>query len=168
MRVRSEEALHAFVDLALQSRLDPLANHGPLLSRNPVEILLDVGVDRLPEGDVEIRTRPFWMMRRERAILEMVDAPLFGQGYSGLVEQAPRPIAAGRDPAIDAERQGNQRVPEQGALYLGKRQDAFDLPAGLGIEELRAVPECLLDDGFPARTVKEGSLAAAGYKTVPS
>ena len=59
-------------------------------------------------------------------------------------------------------------MPEQEAFHLGKRQDTFDPAAGLGVEEISAVPKCPLDDGLPARAVEEGGFTATGHELVPA
>src|SRR5260221_11704047 len=107
------------------------------------------------------------MMSGERTILEMVDPPLLRQRLGGLSEHAPCPLAPRRNSAVDAKRQRNQRVPEQNAPHLGKRQDPLDPATGFSVEELGTMPERLFDDGLPSGAMEECGLGAAGYELVP-
>src|SRR5262249_3380179 len=154
--VGREKALHALVDLARQARLDSLAHHGALLARNLEHVALEVGIDRFPESDIQIRPLPVGMLRRAVAEFEVIDAAALRQIARRRLERAPRPLALGRNAAVDAERQPDERVPEQQTLHLGERQHAFDPAAGFGVEEMSLVPELPLDYGLPSGPGEEG------------
>src|SRR5262249_274174 len=97
----------------------------------------------------------------------MADAELLRQRHRCFVESGARLIARRGDGGVDAERQGDQRVPEQKALHFRERQDALDLSVGFCVEEGRAMRERALDYGLPARAVEEGGLRAGGNELVP-
>ena len=104
-RVGGKEAFHILVNFALQSGLDPLAHHGPLLARYGVEIAFYIGVDFFPERNIEIFVRPIGMADFQTAIFQVTDAESIRQGASGLVKRLPRRFALGYNAPIDAKRQ---------------------------------------------------------------
>jgi hypothetical protein len=59
-------------------------------------------------------------------------------------------------------------VPEEQALDLGERQDADDLPAALGEQVTRAMPEAALEDRAPAGAMEERRLAAVLDECLPA
>jgi hypothetical protein len=56
---------------------------------------------------------------------------------------------------VDAESRGDDRVPEQPAVYLHKWQNADDLSMALGVKIVRSVAEAPLYDVLPTRLVKK-------------
>ena len=85
------------------------------------------------------------------------------------VDQRPLGLRVARGgPAVDAERQRHERVTEQAALHLGKRENADDLAAALGQPIVRPVAEVVLEDAAPADAVEERRLRAAPHECVPA
>src|SRR5207244_3548442 len=123
-----------------QSGGDSLSHHRALLARNRVQRGLDVAADALPEGDIEVLLRPFGMLRRDAAVLEMPDAALLGEAPRRVVERLAGTLGLRGDAAVDAEGQRGEGMPEKQALDLGERQHAFDAPVRLRVEEAGAMP----------------------------
>ena len=73
-----------------------------------------------------------------------------------------------RDAAIDGERQPDQGVAEKPAIDMSQRQDAADSAVILGMEKMRGMPEHLLDDLLPGRTMKEGRFRTRKNERVPT
>jgi len=78
-----------------------------------------------------------------------------------------RARVAGNHAAVNAKRRRNERVTEQPAPDLGKRQDAADRTIALGKQVMRLVSEGPLEHQAPLRQMEERPLLARAHERVP-
>ncbi len=108
------------------------------------------------------------MLRDLVAVFERADIERPGQRLRGLVERAEGGIVIGEDAAVGAERQRAQAVPEQAAFDFGQRQHAHGFAAALGQQEMRAVPERVLDHPLPAGAVEKRRIRMRVHVGIPA
>ena len=168
VRVKGEKAFAVAVDRADQPIFDALAHHGPLLARDGQHVFVNVGQDRLAEGDIQILRRPLRMARRDIAKFQMVDAK-FPRQFLCRIFQCRRGIGIdGCNSTIDGEGQCNQCIAEQPAIDMGKRQDAADSGIVFGIEKIGGMPEHVPDNSLPGRTMKEARFRTSEDELIPA
>jgi len=101
------------------------------------------------------------------AHLEIVDAQTLGQSLRLVLQENASVLVECGDAAVDAERDGYQRVTEQPALNTSERQNTLN-PGGRFREKvIGLVSENILDDVLPAGSVEKRRFGTAHDEGVP-
>ena len=135
--VEREKAVDVGVDPTRPGRgAMPLRTIARCLRGIAVQVVVDLRQDRLAERHIEVLPRPAGFAHGAVAQLEVLDA----EPCTELLGRMPCSAATrlglhGCHATIGAERQRDQRVPEEEALHFGQRQHSDNLRIALGEQD---------------------------------
>ena len=166
--IREIEVVDALVRLAGQPRLDALAHHRPLLTRNGAHVRLVIFAEGASKRDIEIVfTQPVFAYRLLVAHLEMIDTECLREAHRMCLKRLPDGVIVGKDTAVNTKRHRDQRMTKQQVLDFTKRQEAAQGAVAKRHQVVAGMPVGGFDQALPSIAVKEGAPRMRQHIGVP-